>query len=59
MTKAIPLYEVSIPGNAELMLQEVRKLIDFEMLKPDSIASLLKIDFNLADFLGEEKPKPD
>ena len=37
ITKSVSFYEVKFPGNAEIFLQETRKLIDFEFLKPDPL----------------------
>jgi hypothetical protein len=36
LTKAITLYEVPYPSNAVIYLNETRRLIDFESLKPDN-----------------------
>ena len=58
MSKAISLYEIKYPANAEIMLQELRKLIDFEMLKPDFFIKTILPDFDLSEFLtGMSKKK--
>lgn len=40
LAKAISFYDIKFPGNAEIFLQEARKLIDFEMLKPEFLVKL-------------------
>ena len=47
MIKALSLYEIKYPGNSEIMIDETRKLIDFEALKPDNIIKLFVEDFDL------------
>ena len=34
-------YATALPGNAEIYLEEFRKLIEFELLKPDNFLALI------------------
>ena len=37
MMKAVPLYSLYIPASLEIYMEEVRNLVDFQMLEPDNI----------------------
>ena len=37
MLKAIQLYNLYIPATLEIYLEEVRKLVDFEIITPDGL----------------------
>ena len=37
LAKTISFYELKFPGNAEIYLQEVRKLVDFESIAPEAV----------------------
>lgn len=41
MMKGVPLYGFYIPATLEVYLEEVRALIDFEVLKPDGIVGMI------------------
>jgi hypothetical protein len=47
IAKTITYYEIKFPGNAEIYLQETRKLVDFESLKPEALIQLVEPDFSL------------
>lgn len=40
-----------IPANAEIYLEEVTKLIEFDVLNPEGIIKLFHPDFNLKQFM--------
>ena len=52
LIKAIALYDIKMPAIAEIFVQEIRKLIDFEMLKPEAIIKIFKPEFSLAEFVS-------
>ena len=51
-------YATALPGNAEIYLEEFRKLIEFEMVKPDNFLALIPEDltggkkYTVAYFMG-------
>jgi hypothetical protein len=56
LAKALSMYEVKYPTNAEIMLQEVRKLVDFEALKPDNVLAQVAPGFNLQTLVTHGDP---
>lgn len=54
----LKIYDVAIPGNADIYITEFTKLIEFDVLNPDSIISLITSDpdFKLMDWImGKSK----
>ena len=45
------MYNVKTPANTALYIEEVRKLIDFEMLKPDGIIKLIDQEASLKGYI--------
>ena len=41
------IYDVPIPANVEIYIVEFRKLVKFEILKPDPIIGLIQPGMNL------------
>ena len=46
---------MSIPANIEIYVSEFRKLIRFEILKPDNMIGLVKPGYTLALLIGDAK----
>jgi len=47
----VSFYDLKFPGNAEIFIQEARKLIDFEMLKPDPLIQMVDPDLSVQDIM--------
>ena len=44
------LYETSIPSNSEIYVEQFRKLVDFELFKPDHFLKLINEDWSILYF---------
>jgi hypothetical protein len=51
----LTLLNVSIPGNAEIYIQQFRELVDFDVFKPDSLLPLINKNWSVAYFVGVGK----
>ena len=49
----LKIYGTVIPSNADIYIVEITKLVEFDVLKPDSIGSLItgNSDFKFVDFI--------
>ena len=45
-------YDVRMPANAEIWLDNLRNLVSFRGLSPDAIMAALGIDWTVKDMLG-------
>ena len=45
------MYDVSLPANAEIYVNEFKNLIEFEALNPEKIVQLWEPDFVMKDFI--------
>jgi len=55
LTKSISYYDLKFPANAQIYLNELRKLVDAEALKPDNLLEMFGFDFKLADVIDGVK----
>ena len=53
----LTLLNVSIPGNAEIFVQQFRQLVDFDVFKPDNLLPLVNPTWSTAYFVGVGKAK--
>ena len=53
----LTLLNVSIPGNAEIYVQQFRQLVDFDVFKPDNLLPLINKDWSTAYFIGVGQAK--
>ena len=51
LTKSISYFDLKLPTNAQLYLEELGKFVDGEYLKPDYIMGLLGIEFELSNII--------
>jgi hypothetical protein len=49
------IYSVAIPGNAEIMTEQLLSLIEFEMLNPEGLVKIFIPSFTLKDWLAGQK----
>lgn len=54
MIAFLSLYEATIPANIEIYFDEFRKLVKFEILKPDNMLGLISPGLTVAKLLGEK-----
>ena len=47
------IYKIPIPCVTEIYIEQFRKLIEFDMLKPDRILGLIKEDLTTAVIMDE------
>jgi hypothetical protein len=49
----LQIYDTKIPSNAEIYVEEIIKLVEFDVLKPDSIGKVLRgdPDFKFLNYL--------
>ena len=57
ITMSITIYESKFPGQALLFLEQVRSLIEFRMLKPDSILGMFKEGLTLDSIFNKASKK--
>jgi len=53
----LTLLNVSIPGNAEIFVQQFRQLVDFDVFKPDNLLPLVNPKWSTEYFIGVGKAK--
>ena len=41
LIQSLTMFQVHMPSNAQLYVEEIRKFVDFEMLKPDFLIYLV------------------
>ena len=46
------IYETNVPANSEIYMGEFRKMVKFEILKPDNLVGIWVPGFKLQDFLA-------
>ena len=51
LTKSISFYALKFPANAQIYIDELRKLVDAEALKPDNLLEMFGFEFKLADVI--------
>ena len=51
------IYDTPIPANVEIYVSEFRKMIKFEILKPDNLLGIVQPGLTLADLMNLSKPK--
>ena len=49
------VYETPVPANSELYMDEFRKMVKFEILKPDNLVGLWLPGFKLQDYLASAR----
>ena len=49
------IYETPIPANVEIYVAEFRKLVKFEILKPDNILGLVKPGLTLQSLIDDSQ----
>jgi len=53
LTKSISFYSIKLPANAQLYLEETRKFVDGEYIKPEYLMMVFGVEFELSDVLDE------
>ena len=48
----ITIYDTVIPSSAEMYLNEVRKIIEFDIISPEGFMKLFDPEFNLQAFIS-------
>ena len=51
LTKSLAGYEIVYPSNMQVYLEEIRKLVDFDFLKPQNIIRLFHPEFSIAELV--------
>ncbi len=51
LTKSVSFYEIKLPPNAQLYLEETRKFVDGDYLDPQYLMGLAGVEFDLASIL--------
>lgn len=60
MTKSITYYCITYPANTIIYIDQLRSLVDAEMLKPDKILNFLGFEVTLKELLtGESKEEEE
>ena len=52
------IYSINIPSNVEIYVQEFRKMVAFEILKPDNMIKVVDKDLNIWMVLAGEDADP-
>ena len=48
----LSMYDISIPSNADIYVEQFTKLIEFDILNPEGLVKMVDPEFNLKEFIS-------